>query len=497
MSTAINPRAYAATGDADPAESSPLRILQVCTADRAGGAERSAWNLYQAYKNRGHESWLAVGTKRTEDPDVLLIPNNRRSNLWKCLCEHVQERLQPFEESMRGVWRMREWLRTWSNPWVQVQRSLGMEEFDFPGTRQLLSLPPRRPDIVHCHNLHGGYFDLRVLPRLSHDVPVIINLRDAWLLSGHCAHSFDCDRWKTGCGRCPDLAIYPAIERDATAFNWRRKRDIFARSRLYVTAPSHWLMRRVEESILAPSIVKSRVIPNGVDFSIFHPRDRQAVRTVLGIAHDAKVLLFTANGIRQNIWKDYATMKAAVATVAQRLHGQDLMFIALGEEGPPERIGQAQVLFVPYQKDRSDVARYFQAADLYVHAARAEVCPLTVIEALACGTPVVATGIGGIPEQVKGLELSQFNLWDSGLNRYGANEATGVLVPGGDGQAMAVGIERLLRDETLRRRLSENAALDAAKRFDLQGQVDGFLSWYYEIVNDRAATRLSEARQPQ
>jgi glycosyltransferase involved in cell wall biosynthesis len=167
----------------------------------------------------------------------------------------------------------------------------------------------------------------------------------------------------------------------------------------------------------------------------------------------------------------------------------------LGEEAPPERIGQAEVRFVPFQKDRRAVARYFQAADLYVHAARAEVCPLTIIEALACGTPVVATAVGGIPEQVKGLELSQFSLWNSGLNRYGVNEATGVLVPGGDAHAMAVGIEQLLSDDFLRRCLGENAALDAAKRFDLQGQADGFLAWYREILNDSATTFSDEARQ--
>jgi len=187
-------------------------------------------------------------------------------------------------------------------------------------------------------------------------------------------------------------------------------------------------------------------------------------------------------------------MRAAVAKVAQRMHGQHLIFIALGEDGPPEKIGQAEVRFVPYQKDREVVARYFQAADLYVHAARAEVCPLTIIEALACGTPVVATGVGGIPEQVKGLELSQFSLWNSGLNRYGIDEATGVLVPGGDAQAMAAGIDQLLSDDSLRRRLGENAVLDAAKRFDLQGQADEFLAWYQEIVDDGVAAFSKEAR---
>ena len=476
-------------------EQSRLRILQVNTADREGGAAGVAWSLFHAYRTRGHESWLTVGRKYSDDPDVVVVPNQRQPSIWGGFCRGLQEQLKLFEENMRGVWRVRGQLEAWSSPWRKMRRALGVEDFDYPGTRQLLTLPPHRPDIVHCHNMHGGYFDLRILRRLSHEVPVVLHLHDTWLLSGHCAYSLDCERWKIGCGHCPDLTLYPAIERDATAYNWRRKRDIFSKSRLYVTTPAHWLMRKVEQSILAPAIVKTRVIPNGGDLSIFHPADRQRVRSELGIAHNAKMLLFTANGVLSNMWKDYATLKASVAKVAQRTQKQDLIFIALGEEAPPERIGQAEVRFVPFQKDRRAVARYFQAADLYVHAARAEVSPLTIIEALACGTPVVATAVGGIPEQVKGLELPQFSLWNSGLNRYGVNEATGVLVPGGDVQAMAAGIEQLLSDDFLRRCLGENAAWDAAKRFDLQGQADGFLAWYREIVNDSATTFSDEARQ--
>jgi glycosyltransferase involved in cell wall biosynthesis len=359
-----------------------------------------------------------------------------------------------------------------------------MEDFSYPRTRHLLSLPPHRPDIVHCHNLHGSYFDLRSLPWLSHEVPVILHLHDAWLLSGHCAHSFDCERWKIGCGQCPDLSLYPAVERDATAYNWRRKRKIFARSRLYVTTPSEWLMGKVQQSILAPVMQSARVIPNSVDLSIFRPEDRLGARTKLNISRDAKVLLFTANGIRKNVWKDYETMRGSVATIAHRMRAHHLIFIALGEDAPTERIGQAEVRFIPYQKDRSAVARYCQAADIYIHAARAEVWGLAITEALACGTPVVATGVGGIPEQVKGLDLPQFSLWNAGVNRYGKGEATGILVPCRDGQAMAASIEVLLRDDSLRRQLGENAARDASARFSMNGQTEEFLAWYRAILRD-------------
>src|SRR4029453_17186303 len=106
-------------------EQSRLRILQVSTADRNGGAEGVAWNLFQAYRNRWHESWLTVGRKDSDDPDVIVIPNQ---SIWGGLCQGLQEQLKPFEENVRGVWRVREQLETWSrwsSPWRKMQRSLG------------------------------------------------------------------------------------------------------------------------------------------------------------------------------------------------------------------------------------------------------------------------------------------------------------------------------------------------------------------------------------
>jgi len=76
------------------------------------------------------------------------------------------------------------------------------------------------------------------------------------------------------------------------------------------------------------------------------------------------MLLFTVNSIRLNIWKDYQTLRAAVGRVAECLQGQDVLFIALGEDAPAEQIGQAEIRFVPYQKDHTSVARYYQAADV-------------------------------------------------------------------------------------------------------------------------------------
>lgn len=462
-----------------------MRILSVSTSDTGGGAQRVALDLHHQFRARGHSAWLAVGSREGKDPHTVLLDDGRFLNPWARLWQRSSNLLSPLVGRVKGAGKARIWVQNLGRPGRALRLMAGHEDFDHPATRGLLNLPSERIDILHAHNLHGGYFDLRELPKLSAHLPVVLTLHDAWLLSGHCAHSFDCERWKTGCGSCPDLTIYPAVPRDRTAPNWVLKRDIYRRSRFYLSTPSNWLMEKVRESMIFSSVNEARVIPLGIDLGTFMPQEKAEARQALKLPLDARIVLFVSNFVTSNRWKDFSTILAAVERVASRSNGKEMILLALGEQSPELRLGNAVIRFIPFQRDRREVARYYSAADLYVHAAHVDTFPLTILESLACGSPVVATAIGGIPEQIRGLGVPE----SAGVSGSGfdSEAATGILVPSQDPEAMAAALERLLGEDELRRKLGENAWRDAANRFSLEREGDDYLSWFREILLARSS----------
>jgi len=441
-------------------------ILQVAPNDEGGGGEKVAIGLHLAYLERGLDAWLALGANHDRVPSSLAIPNTASRNPWARAVLQAAGLSDPASECGMSPLIKRA-IRTLAEPSRYALVASGLENFDSPGSYRLLELTPSTPDILHLHNLHGSYFDIRALPALASRAPVIITMHDAWLLTGHCAHPFDCEHMLTGCGECPYLGTYVAIPRDRSAENARIKRDALAAAHVRLASPSRWLMDLAERSGVAATAAGTRVIPNGVDTAVFSPGDRTAAREALGLSADSLLLLSAARSGKASPFKGFDTLEAALPHIARAAEGRDVVLLALGENAPDTVIGGVSVRFVPFVSEPARVAEYYRAADLYLHPARAENFPLAILEAMACGVPVVASDVGGIPEIVLDTQ-------------------TGILVPAGDPQALAAAANALLAHDARRAAFATAGVSRVRAEFTLERQVERYLDWYAEILEARS-----------
>lgn len=439
-----------------------MRVLQVNTADVRGGAERVALALHLEYLARGVDSHLAVGHLSGDRSGVVGIPNEEARSAWARALARAADSIAggPHPTGFRRVASRS--LLVASDPARYAAIAEGVEDFDYPATAGVLDVAGARPEVLHLHNLHGYYFDMRMLPGLSASQPTILTLHDPWPLTGHCAHPIDCPRWRVGCGECPDLVRYVPIRRDASARDFRIKRAALEASRLHYATPSRWLMRMVEESGVLAADAQARVIPNGVDVAVFSPGDRPAARERLGLPLDRDILVFAANRAATNPYKDYRTLVQALPAIAARCDTSPLL-VVVGEGRLPDAALGLEAVSVPFVADPALMADYYRAADIYVHPALADTFPLAVIEAMACGTPVVATGVGGIPEIV-------------------AEGATGLLTTPGDVEGLATAVSGLLADDAKRAEFARAGVLRVDEHFTLEAQASAYLAWYAELT---------------
>ena len=443
-----------------------LSILHICTYDLGGGAEKIAATLVDSQHKIGHNVSYLVGQKRLSNNLVFEIPrfNNIFTRCFLKVLNIVNER-HPVQRYY-GICLL---IQKFTNLQFLREYICGHERFKVFGTIQGIQNLQKihnitSPDIIHIHNLHGDYFDLDALEKLSQEIPVVITLHDSWMLTGHCAQFIDCMKWKNGCGNCPNLSIYPSLIRDGTLYNWKKKSEIYSKSKLHIICPSEWLLYCVKESMLMNGVLDVQVIPNGVDLDIFKPGDKYSVRSELGLPNNRFIILFSANGLRKNPFKDYELLNKTLHIISNS--GKDVLCLALGDSGDTEFIGESvEIRFIPFISDAMIVAQYYQAVDVYVHPAKADTFPTSVIEAEACGLPVVASAVCGIPEQIIEGE-------------------TGYLIPSGNAEMMAKRILQLKEDVALRVRMGKSAMRLAKEKYDEKVMVEKYLEYYQNMLNN-------------
>ena len=246
------------------------------------------------------------------------------------------------------------------------------------------------PDVIHLHNIHGYYIDIRVLfTYLKRSGKRIIwTLHDCWAFTGHCTY-FDyisCFKWKTECCNCPNRKAYPtSLIFDMSRRNYIEKKELFTNiPNMTLVTPSKWLAELVNESFLKEYPI--RVINNGIDTSIFKPTDSN-LREKLEIGNRKVILGVAAIWNERKGLTDFIKLSGIVS--------EDYVIVMIGlTQNQIESLPDG-IIGVTRTDSPRELAEYYSLANVFFNPTYEDNYPTTNLEAISCGTPVVTYKTGG------------------------------------------------------------------------------------------------------
>jgi len=333
------------------------------------------------------------------------------------------------------------------------------------------SIKEFKPDIIHLHNLHGGWVDLNSIAEISKTIKLILTLHDEWLITGHCGATFDCLGWRASCLTCPDLSRYVAIKRSITRKLKEKKEEflsVIARNNAVLVTPSEWLKKRIIDS----GVWKGKeivVIPNGIDTSKFinSGKDKSNVKEALELPKHKKIGFFVADGGCENSYKDFLTVERTLELMSPDKAEEFTLIIAGDhiENKEISKINNIDVIKLGYLQEK-DLKKYYSAVDIFICPSKSDVFPLVVVEAMAAGLPVISTLVGGIPEIIISGE-------------------TGILIPKQSPNHLLKELINFLDNKYDYIQMGLNARKRIFSHFDLNRMISNYLRLYSQIVKNQ------------
>lgn len=286
----------------------------------------------------------------------------------------------------------------WSHViWNTVTDRQGMFSY-FVTKKMVKRLKQEQPDTIHLHNLHGYYLNYPLLFKYLREEftgKIVWTFHDCWPMTGHCPHFViaKCDKWKVQCNKCPNKGVYPiSWFLDSSRYNYKSKKKLFSGfENMTIVTPSGWMKNIVENSFLKDT--KTVVVPNGIELDVFYPRTNFERIEKYQIPYEKKVILGVAS-----IWEERKGLGVFI-NLAKKLE-ENYVIVLVGLNHKQKEKMLPNMIGIERTENKEELAEIYSRADVFVNPSEEESFSLVTIEAMACGTPVVALDSSAVKELV-------------------------------------------------------------------------------------------------
>ena len=354
-------------------------ILHLSTHQWEGGAAVAASRLNQALRKHGLDSQLLVyRAQRPESGVTAWADTPWKEKLFWARFSAERLRFLPHEKDK------------------SVRFAFSPAAVGVPIERHPLV---QRAEVINLHWINFGFISLAGLERLFRlGKPIVWTTHDMWAFTGGCHYSRDCERFRTHCQFCPYLK--KPGEYDLSFEIFERKGTLLATAPVTFVSPSRWLCQLTQEAVLTRHL-PALAIPNPIDTTLFSPKNRAETRRKMGLPLNKKLVLF-AGANTQDPRKGYVYFQKAMNSLEDQVDKIEIVFFGKSQPGAYRELA-LPVHNLGKLSDAVRIVEAYAAADAIVVSSLEDNLPNMVMEAMACGTPVVGFANGGIPEMIDHL----------------------------------------------------------------------------------------------